>query len=201
MKLCVYALALGRPDHLPRSLRAISVGPITAIVRAVSRRPNATDAGLRAHDRFVRLLAVECPALLPARFGTCFDDGEELKAALEARQASLRKALRHVRGRVQMTIRIAAGSSAAYLQSRARAAAAARSVPEFAPLRDAVRRWVKDERVEKHGRLASVYHLITSGSTAAYRRRLERAAADAEARLIVTGPHPPYAFSNPFEAS
>jgi hypothetical protein len=82
----------------------------------------------------------------------------------------------------------------AYLKARA----AERDVPEFAPVRAVVRRWVRDERVEKRGRLASVYHLVPRGAAPAYRRALEAAAAAAGLRIVVSGPWPPYAFSSPF---
>ncbi len=84
-----------------------------------------------------------------------------------------------------------------YLKARARAAAAARVVPGFEPVRDAVVRWVRDERVEHRGAVSSVYHLIPRASTEAYRRAAQTSADAAGLRVIISGPWPPYAFSGP----
>jgi hypothetical protein len=69
-------------------------------------------------------------------------------------------------------------------------------VPAFAPLRAAVRRWIRDERVEKHDRVASIYHLVPRGSIDRYTSAIERAAREAGVRMIVSGPWPPYAFAD-----
>ena len=66
----------------------------------------------------------------------------------------------------------------------------------FAPLRAAVRRWVRDERVQMRGSIATVYHLIPRSAVDRYRSALERAARDAGIRLRVLGPRLPYAFSD-----
>jgi hypothetical protein len=131
---------------------------------------------------------------------------EELSLVLMSRQASLRRQLVRVRNRVQMTVRLVeAGvsrrepvqgppaSGAAYLRGRAEA----QRVPGFEPLRAAVRPWVRDERTERRGAVATVYQLIPRGSVASYRRALDRAAAAAGARIVVSGPWPPYAFADP----
>jgi hypothetical protein len=72
-------------------------------------------------------------------------------------------------------------------------------IPGSDPLRDAVARWVRAERVERHdrGRLAgSLYHLIPRGAADGYRRAIERAAVDAGLTTVVSGPWPPYAFAD-----
>jgi hypothetical protein len=70
------------------------------------------------------------------------------------------------------------------------------AVPVFDPLRASVRRWVRDERMEKRGGVASMYHLIPTGSAARYRAALEHAAGEEGLRVIVSGPWPPYAFAD-----
>ncbi len=87
-------------------------------------------------------------------------------------------------------------TGAAYLRERAAAAAREREVPAFEPIRDAVRRWIRDQRVEKREGVASVYHLVPRASADAYRVAAERAAADNGLRVVVTGPFPPYAFAD-----
>jgi hypothetical protein len=162
------------------------------------------------------VLASALPALLPARFGTCFDDIDELRFVLRSRRPALQRALQHVRGRAQMTLRMvvapapaavepgeghrprsqpASGPGAAFLRSRADAAARARHVEGFDPVRAAVRRWVRDERVEVRAGVTTVYHLVPRGSATTYHRALERSAARAGLRVRVSGPWPPYAFT------
>ena len=209
--ILVYALTR-RSAAVPPPLRRVTVGEITAVVQIVRRPPKPTPRALRAFDRRIASLDKSATAILPVRFGTGIADLEELTFILEARQQALRRTLRSVRGRVQMTVRIIdsqlpspnsqlpepepqpAASGAEYLKRRA----AERDIAGFGPLRAAVRRWVKDERVEKRERVASVYHLVPRGSVPAYRRALEAAARAARLRIVVSGPWPPYAFATTF---
>ena len=204
-------------------LRLVTVGRIAAIVGDVPRPPRMTLANVRRYDAAIRRLHVERAALLPARFGTCFAAADELVLVLQSRQQGLRDAVSQVRQRTQMTIRVvvpggggrtpapgaapaasARGSSppaarasdrgSTYLRARAAAAAREHEIPGFDPVRAAVRRWVRAERVEKRGGVASVYHLIPRGSAGAYRIAARRAAAESGLRVVVSGPWPPYAF-------
>jgi hypothetical protein len=188
-------------------LRAVEVGSIAAIVGEHSRTPRPTRDNVRRYDQVIRALARRTPALLPARFGTEVRGFDELALVLGSRQGSLRRQLTAVRRRVQMTIRLPhspvprarpAGSpktGSGYLRARARDAAAARDIPPFQPVRTAVRRWVREERVEQRGGIATIYHLIPRGSVDAYRRALEVKAERLGVRLMVSGPHPAYAFA------
>ena len=202
--ILVYALA-PRGVRVSPPFRTIAVGSLSAIVRTVRRPPAATPAAMRAHHRALTALAGRVPALLPVRFATTFGNLDELQFVLRERQPTLRRALALVRGRVQIIVRFVPGapspkpeaprtSGTAYLKGRA----AVHAVPEFEPVRAAVRRWVKGERVENQNRVASVYHLVPRGSVAAYRRALLAAADEHGVRLLVTGPFPPYAFASPF---
>ena len=209
--MIVYALVSPGPGRVRRrgvageSLRVVTIGSVSAVVGDVKRVPRPTEDRLRAYDRLMRALATECAAVLPARFGTVFREPDELALVMRSRQQSLRRMLRHVRNRAQMTIRMAVPSDAGsrrpsglrtgavtgteYLASRAL------SVPGSEVLRAVVRRWVRDERVEQRASVASIYHLIPRSSVNAYRAALDRVAHDAGMRLLVTGPWPPYAFS------
>ncbi len=219
MGLCVYALAVP-PDRritargiAAERLRAVTVGRVAAIVGELARTPAPTDARLRDYDRVLRGLSDQVTALVPARFGTCVQDLVELTFILQSRQETLRKTLTAVRGRVQMTVRVVdptareqsdraiaavSESGAGYLRARAAAAQRERVIPGFDPVRAAVRRWVRDERVEKRGQIASVYHLVPRAQAQRYRAAVEHAARDAGLRVMVSGPFPPYAFSSPF---
>jgi hypothetical protein len=219
MTLCVYALALP-PDRrialgglAGERLRAMTVGRVTAIVGELTRPPRPTRAALRKYSEVLQSLSERLPALLPARFGTCVQDLIELTFILQSRQEALLRNLRDVRGRVQMSGRIvqpaasipepatptaSPRSGADYLRARAAAVAREQEVAGFAPVRAAVSRWVRDERVEKRGLIASVYHLVPRAQADKYRRTLEHAARKAGLRLTVSGPWPPYAFSTSF---
>jgi hypothetical protein len=82
-----------------------------------------------------------------------------------------------------------------YLRRRAEEEAAARFVPGFEPVRNAVARWVRDERVEHRAGVSSVYHLVPRSSAAAYRRAAQLTARSAGLTALVSGPYPPYAFA------
>lgn len=189
--------------------RVIRNGRVAAVVTDRSRSLTPSAENLRRYDRTMRELAARFPAILPARFGTTVPE-DELLFILSSRRASLARGLATVRGRVQMTVRVMtsaaevpaatepfgnASSGRDYLTGKARAAAAARVVPAFEPIRGAVARWIRDERVDRRGGVASIYHLIPRSSVDAYQRTLNAAADAAGVRLVVTGPWPPYAFS------
>ena len=229
MILCVYALTAPSSTHVVdhgiagERLRAITAGRIMALAGELRRAPKPTVRNLRRYAAVIEALADRAPAILPARFGTCMTDLDELTLVLRSRQDALRRGLRAVRGRAQMTIRVVLGSDSGdagfpsqtrvtersrvrleneatqgrqFLQQRARSAARAREIPGFDPIRTAAKRWLKDERIEKRSGVATVNHLIPRGSASAYRAAVERAGARAGVRLVVSGPHPPYAFAD-----
>ena len=210
MNVGVYAITGSRliPETPGVRLRAVRVGALTALVSDVRRSPAPIPAHLRRHHRVIAAVADALPAVLPVRFGTVMTE-PELAIVLHARQQFFRSALARVRGRVQMTVRLvgkdqdrrssashrvrSAESGAAYLQARA---ASAREVEGLAPVRTALARWIRDERVEHNGAIVSVYHLIPRRSSAAYARSAGQALAAAGLRAVVSGPFPPYAFSS-----
>jgi hypothetical protein len=218
--LFVYALRSTRAGPVTvrgvmgEPLQAVRVGRIDAIVGRVRAVPGPTDANLRRYSRLMSALWRGTPALLPARFGTSARDLSDLQVMIRSRERTLRRSLRAVRNRAQMTIRIvgsnlpevgrvrpiregksattARQSGTQYLRSRQREY----DVPAFTPLRAAVRRWIRDERVEKRGGVASIYHLVPRGSADRYLSAIEEAAREAGVRMIVSGPWPPYAFAD-----
>ena len=227
MKLLVYAIvgSAGLPDAPGGASRwrAVTVGRLAAIVDRRRSAPKPTPRNVRQYHRTVAAIADTVPAILPARFGTLVGE-EELSFILRTRAVSLRAALKRLRGRVQMTIRIvnrgsemhaamnvvrpperspaaetrraarAEGPGAQYLRSRV-----AREDPEtrrlLAPLRHAVGRWVHQEEVTLRAGITSVYHLVSRRSAAAYSRSLQAAARRAGVELVLSGPFPPYAFA------
>ena len=188
-------------------LRVVRERAVAAVVTNRMERSAPTATNLRRYDRLMRELAERFPAILPVRFGTRMAE-DELKSVLVSRRRALALGLAHVRQRAQMTVRVVQHHAASehgpteapltgrdYLRSRARAAAARRAVPGFEPVRNAVARWVRDERVEHRAGVSSVYHLSPRASAAAYQHAVQTAAASSGLTAIVTGPWPPYAFA------
>jgi hypothetical protein len=215
------AAALGA-GVLGEPLRLVDCGGVFAAVGAVDAAPPLAPDALRGHDAVVRRLADLADALLPARFGALASDDAHLCEQLTRIGASYREALARVAGREQMILRVfvelagvraspaRSGDASAdvpvgdaapgtrYLAERARAQRAADTVPELAPLRPVLERFVAAERVERHETrplVASLYHLVARGTASAYRAAVEEAAAALPGvRVTVTGPWAPYAF-------
>jgi gas vesicle protein GvpL/GvpF len=195
--------------------RLVARGRLGAIVGGVAAVPAPSDAAVRKHDAIVRHASRRWTATLPVRFGTVVEDERALWKLLASRSSALRRRLERVRGRVQMTVRIfgaATASTAArqddgrrpddrpgttYLKRASADEVRARALPQFDPVRVALRGIVHEERVAPHASpplVASVFHLIDRSRAAAYRRRAEAAAAGASFRATISGPFPPYAF-------
>jgi len=204
-------------------LRAIPFDGVVAVVGEVRRRPAPSPRNLRQYAAVVESIAARVPAILPVRFGTTFDDVAELTVVLRSRGAATRERLRAVRRRAQMTIRLVSESESGnaprasqsraagrgrvrlehestqgtqYLQQRLAMLRTAREVPELAAIRPAIRRFVKDERVERRSGVATVHHLIPRAMAEGYRSAVERAAEQSGVRLAVSGPFAPYAFAD-----
>jgi hypothetical protein len=203
-------------------LRAIPFHGVAAIVGEVRRQPAASTRNLRQYAAVIESIAARVPAILPVRFGTTFDDIAELTLALRSRGAATRQRLRAVRRRAQMTIRLVGSDpgdgpsrgqtpvmsrsgvrprnkptqGTQYLQQRLAVLRTAREVPELAPIRPAIRRFVKDERVERRSGIVTVHHLIPRAMAERYRAAVERAVAQSGIRLTISGPFAPYAFAD-----
>jgi hypothetical protein len=201
------------------AVRVTRCGRLFVAVGAMPAAPLITARAVRVHDAVVRRLAARVDAVLPARFGTVFQDRAALARALAEREGTLREALRLVEGREQMTLRLygeaaqpesdvrisgsrdddettdAGGAGTRYLARRVRG----RDLPALARLRPFLARVVVAERVERHAApplLASAYHLIPRGTSKDYRAEVARAGrALAPLRLRVSGPWPAYAFA------
>jgi hypothetical protein len=217
MPLLVYAVAsAGRRASgtgvAGERLRHVRVRRLDAIVGHVAKTPAPSTRNLQQYDRVMTRLWRSRAAILPVRFATVVSDSSQLELVLRDRQDALRRQLKVVRGRAQMTVRILEGQGAVMARASSgsrggpdkvrptgtdylRALAKAQEIPAFAPLRAAVRRWVREERVERLGTVATVYHLVPNGAAARYRAALTRAADAAGVRVLVSGPWPPYAFA------
>jgi hypothetical protein len=201
----LYAIAYGAPrggvGAQGERLKIVSLSDLDLVCGDAS--PALSADALRAHEAAVRRIADVAPACLPARFGASASDEAALLKAVSRRQTELEEALRLVRGREQMTLRLhgetsftprptGGGPGTRYLEERRRV----RALPELDPLRAALADLVRSERVERHaepGLLASVYHLIDRGASGRYRELL--AATPLEGlRVTASGPWPAWSF-------
>jgi len=112
MTLYVYAMLARSPRIATGAgvarerVRIVRCGRLFVAVGAVRTAPELSARAVRIHDAVVRRLAARGDAVLPARFGTVFADRAALARVLADRAGVLRKALRLVEGREQMTVRL-----------------------------------------------------------------------------------------------
>lgn len=206
----VYALSAGPlPDRLRACgavLRVVRVGPFAVIVGPPPAE-TSIEKTLRRQHAIVLELARRVDPLLPARFGSRVSMAR-LEAVLRSSTEVVMKALEHVRGCQQMTVRLVGpppraqaplhppSSGTAYLAHRR---AATLAIPrEAAPLERALRRFAVETRVQP-GRGAvrvTFFHLVRRGHVSRYRMAFESAApAVSPLRAVLTGPWPPFAFA------
>jgi len=196
-------------------LRLIGNGAVRAVAGEMDEAPRADPATLTTHDSIVRRLADLTPALLPARFGQWLPDEPSVTGWLAAHGPELAEALAQVAGCVQMTLRVYgegpameeppdaepthAGPGTRYLEERRRRVEREQSLPEIAPLREALRPLLRGERIERTaaaGRLrATAYDLIARGAAGDYSRIVAEAAPLTGWHVTASGPWPPYAFA------
>jgi hypothetical protein len=217
-RVYLYALLSGAPSCetgmgvCAERLRVVAVGGLMALVGDVAESPPPTAVILRAQDAVLRRLASAVEALLPVRFGTLVDDDGALAESLAARRPQLARALGRVAGCEQMTLRVwgesvpaapaadlGGGPGTRYLAERRHAQAWAHRVPELDAIRGQLEALVREERAERHDRpplLATVQHLIPRGAGGRYVEVIDAARAELRPwRVSVTGPWPPYAFT------
>jgi hypothetical protein len=189
-----------------RPFRSVKCAPgVFAIVERRTEAPAATEVHLRAQHRAVVHASKKTEAILPVRFGTLLQANDLLDVVRDFDE-DFHAALDDVRGKAQMTLRLAGRAGpAAPPASRSRGAAPGRAhlealraalhvpVPRSArPLLRAVQPFVVRERRERGAMLATIYHLVKRDNV-----RLYRAAFDAHAvpGVSLTGPWPPFAFT------
>lgn len=220
--LYVYALMDEEPSGLlgaglaGEPLTVLRCGGVAAVAGEQETAPAPSPAALARHDEVVRRLAEIAPAVLPARFGQWVRGEAELRETLAPRAGEVAEALALVRGCVQMTLRVfgealpeepapvdtSGGPGARYLAARRQALERARSLPEMAALREALKpllRAERIERVERHGAgrlLGTAYHLVPRDRAAEYLGTVEATGGELPGgwRVAASGPWPPYAF-------
>ena len=189
-------------------IESIEMQGVYALVERSDRPPVVSEQALRDQHEVIAELHARSNALLPARFGA-FVDARELESIVDQRRTAIVDALRLVRGRSQMTIRLLVAeptgavrsvqarnppaTGTEYLESRRASLSALPAALSAAS--EAVRGLVVDERFET-GRGASaamLYHLVDRRQIPAYRDLLAEVASD-DGRVTVSGPWAPFAF-------
>jgi hypothetical protein len=106
--LYVYAIVPAHaavPRLVRRRLECVGVRGVAAVVERARRRRAPSIRALREQYRVIARLHEAIGAILPVRFGALVDE-EELARILALRRGTLAAALRKVRGRSQMTVRV-----------------------------------------------------------------------------------------------
>jgi hypothetical protein len=226
MKLYVYCLAEDiAPPAEPASgisgarVEVLNVEGFSLMVsefEGESGVPITRDNAL-AHAAVVRSVLNEITPL-PFRFGTVTDE-QRLRSYLASHQGALQTKLAHVRGCVEMSVKIiwnadqtdsdagsdSGGPGARFLKEKRREILGGERRAEQAKqvaawLQDRVRPLVRDEQVSlcsTEKLIVAAAHLIERAATAEYRDRLSEARKmRPELHFLVSGPWPPYSFAN-----
>jgi Gas vesicle synthesis protein GvpL/GvpF len=171
-----------------------------------------------AHHEVVRSIT-EQTTPLPARFGTVVTI-EQLRNYVSTHHEAIKAKLAHVRGGVEMTVRMirtidadtsqesenTGGPGTAFLLEKRREivreqAGAAEKGQLSSWLRDKLGELIKEEKISVTPSdtviLARADHLIERVNVEQYRTKMARAVKERpEIRFMVSGPWPPYSFAN-----
>jgi hypothetical protein len=188
-----------------REVEIVEVGGVAAAVERRRRAPKTTETALRNQHRLVVELGDVADAILPVRFGTLVDL-DELERVVRRRRATLRKALRHVRGKRQMTVRVFGETNSSHLRGTSETgteyllarAGRREDLPAIAAsIRNAVQSIVSDERIDApRGTIqVTMNHLVRRDRLDRYESIVTSTIAGAAEHVTVSGPWPPFAFA------
>ncbi|HEY6463166.1 MAG TPA: GvpL/GvpF family gas vesicle protein [Polyangiaceae bacterium] len=190
MRLYVYALvppgtALGDlgTGVAGEPLALLPIGGLAAVVGEMEDRPSIAPGSLGVHDEILRRIEAAAGGFLPFPFGAMVDGEAELRDGVGPRAAHFLASIERGRLCDQMTVVVQADDPAA---------ARARLREKLGTL---VRAEKLDARASGPSRL-TLFHLVPRASLDDYRARASAlAAAIAPARVSLTGPWVPYAFT------
>jgi hypothetical protein len=150
------------------------------------------------HEELLESL-MDAGPLLPVRYGTRVSDEAAAVAAVAGREAALAARLEHVRGAVELALRVRseeeaapaiADSGAAYLRARTARSRLADSVHEaLAPL-------ARDSRLRVGAEPLRAAYLVAREDVDGFVARVRELQTEhPELTIVCTGPWPPYSFS------
>jgi len=225
MKLYAYCLAedLGAVERLPRGIsgahvRLLNIAGLSVLVNDSEDNPvPVTRENALAHAAVVRSV-LDQTTPLPFRFGTLLTE-EQLQSYIAARKPALESKLAHVRGCVEMSVKIIwdvpkdteaqqpehASDGTAFLAAKRRqilgdehTATEAANLSTW--LQQQVSGLARDEQITvrpSEKLVLSAAHLVERASIAEYRQKIGRARENRpELHFLVSGPWPPYSFAN-----
>ena len=229
MRLYVYCLAEG-VDLLNKTLRGVSGAPVrivkfedlSALISVCkSEAFQVTRKNALAHHEVVSSIT-EHTTPLPARFGTLVTV-EQLSNYVSTHHQAIKAKLAHVRGGVEMTVRMIRTINGADTSQEAKnedmpgpgtefllekrkkivheEAGVAQKEQLSAWLREKLGNLIKEEKISlvpsKTVIMARADHLIERVNIQEYRTRMAKAVEERpEIRFMVSGPWPPYSFAN-----
>lgn len=229
MKLYAYCLAedLDTLGHSPRGIsgapvRLLKIDDLAVLVSdtEIDAVPVTRDHAL-AHAAVVRSVLGETTPL-PFRFGTLVTE-EQLRSYISTRKPALEKKLAHVRGCVEMSVKIIwdptkeneskreadsvepQGAGSAFLAEKRREILgderrAGKAAEITAWLHEQVSDLTRDEQVTvrpSERLLLAAAHLVEHAKIQSYRTRLGEARENRpELHFLTSGPWPPYSFAN-----
>jgi hypothetical protein len=216
--LYIYAVVDAAPADLGLGLggaplRAVSTGPVAAVVSDHARAPEAGEEQLWQHESVVERL-MEDAVVLPLRFGTTVTAEEDLVASLRSREQEFVDLLGGVRGAVELSVRaelphpsaptpVASGDGALspsgteYMRERGRALRSRERATEelHEPLRALARRsLLLEPRGARGWEGFRGAYLVDVERVDAFAELVRRLGEELGAEASCTGPWPPYSF-------
>ena len=205
--MTVYVHALTDTPVMPweeddgRRIESFEIGGFFVVGERRTTLPPASEAELQRQHSLVLRVAAAVSAVVPARFGSLLEESE-LAAILRQRKDLIKTSLDHVRGTVQMTLRMPAAAAASiesapasgrdYLQRRRDELIPPLNADGENTLRD-LRAFVLDERRKPgDGGTVTIYHLIARGHIREYR---ETVMSKGRPGIALSGPFAAFAFA------
>ena len=213
--ITLYAITDHPTPPVPQlgEMRLVPSGDLAAVCGPVIKGEVTAEA-LWQHERLVEAL-MQDRDVLPVRYGTCLPDDAAAVRTLDDNHAEFVASLDALRGAVELAVRVFAGvdggsgsaptpvppaepmTGTAYLQARARSAAAASdaSAVVHEPLARAARA-ATIAQVNRPGELLRAAYLVDRQATASFSARVQEIQEDnPRLRITCTGPWPPYSFT------
>jgi hypothetical protein len=182
-------LAIGEPDAAAEPpVRAVPSDGVTVLCAEAPEGERTADDLWRREALVERLL--ETGPLLPVRLGTFVADEDAAAAAVAGRGAELRERLEHVRGAVELSVRIQPAGEPGDLRARATLLAAAEAAHEALAA-------IARDSVERPGpELLRAAHLVERDAMDRFVGRVrELQHAHPDLAILCTGPWPAYSFA------
>ena len=184
-----------------RRIESLEIGGFFVVGERRANAPAVSEAELQRQHSLVLRVSEAVPAAIPARFGSLLEESE-LATILRLRKDLIRTTLDHVRGNVQMTLRMAGAAATSveaspvsgrdYLQRRRDELVPPLTADGETTLRE-LRSLVIDERRKPADRgIVTIYHLIQRSDVKEYRETVTSVGTPG---IALSGPFAAFAFA------